>query len=53
MPSLIKDKTTPELQRSLDRTIRALSNKDLLPRSVTFYKRRRELIEAEFKRRGK
>lgn len=45
--------TDAELERDLARVKTVLENKNLLPQSKMFYKRREELIEAEIIRRSR
>jgi len=41
----------PDLTRDLARCQKALGNKKLMPQSVMYYKRRKELLEAEIVRK--
>jgi hypothetical protein len=48
----IKDASRAQLERDLERTSKVLGNNNkLLPQSVVFYKRRRQMIEAELAKR--
>lgn len=53
MKNPIADTRTEDLERELTRSKRILSSPDnLLPKSVAFFKRRRDLIQAEIEKRG-
>ena len=49
--STISGMKLPDLTRDLARCQKALGNKKLLPQSVMYYKRRKELLEAEIARK--
>jgi hypothetical protein len=52
MQKPIKKTATKDLEKTLDRTKKALKNAKLTPLSITFYGRRRKLIEDEIERRA-
>lgn len=53
MKKPIAETETEVLERELTRSKRILSSPDnLLPKSVTFFKRRRDLIQAEIEKRA-